>query len=485
MRVIVRSLAGAGMFVAAAYGMTGCATNPVTGQRQLSLVSEGQEIQMGRDGAAQVEAQIGLVEDAALQQYVQRIGRSLAATSERPNLPWNFGVVNDPTPNAFALPGGFIYVTRGLLPLMENEAELATVIGHEIGHVTAKHSVTQMSNAQLAQIGLGLGSILAPGVADRVGGLAGAGLQLLFLKYGRDDERQADELGFNYALANRYDVREMADVFVALGRTGEAAGQSPIPTWAASHPSSGERVETARARAAALPANTGALNSNEAEFNTRLDNMIYGENPREGFFRNGVFLHPDLKFQIAFPQGWQTQNTTQAVFAGSPQQDAVMQLTLAQGTAAQAAQQFASQQGLQVLQSSQQNINGNPGAVVAFQATTQDGAVRGLVGFVTYGGSTYQVLGYSTAQRYGAYERTFANVIGSFNRLTDAAALNVQPRRLDTIRLDRAMTLSAFNQRYPSTIPMAELAIINQVEGASSTLPSGSYAKRVTGGPPS
>ena len=190
-------------FAAVVSATAGCATNPVTGQRQLSLISEGQEIEMGREGAAQVEAQIGLVDDAALQQYVQRIGKALASKSERPNLPWNFGVVNDPTPNAFALPGGFIYVTRGLLPLMQNEAELATVIGHEIGHVTAKHSVTQMSNAQLAQIGLGIGSILAPAVADRVGGLAGAGLQLLFLKYGRDDERQADELGFNYALANR------------------------------------------------------------------------------------------------------------------------------------------------------------------------------------------------------------------------------------------------------------------------------------------
>ena len=470
-------------FAAGVSATAGCATNPVTGQRQLSLISEGQEIEMGREGAAQVEAQIGLVDDAALQQYVQRIGKALASKSERPNLPWNFGVVNDPTPNAFALPGGFIYVTRGLLPLMQNEAELATVIGHEIGHVTAKHSVTQMSNAQLAQIGLGIGSILAPAVADRVGGLAGAGLQLLFLKYGRDDERQADELGFNYALANRYDVRQMADVFVALGRTGELEGQSPIPTWAASHPSSAERVDNARARASALPAGTGSLTSNEAEFNTRIDGIIYGENPREGFFRNTLFLHPDLKFQVAFPQGWQTQNTTQAVFAGSPQQDAVMQLTLAQGSATQAAQQFASQQGIQVLQSAQQNINGNPGAVVAFQAAQQQGTVRGLAGFVTYGGNTYQILGYSTAQRYGVYERAFANVISSFDRLTDASALNAQPRRLDTVRLDRAMTLSAFNQRYPSTIPISELAIINQVDGASSTLPAGSYGKRVTGGP--
>src|SRR3954470_8840091 len=120
--------------------LAGCATNPVTGQRQISLVSQSQEIQMGQQGAAEVEQSIGLVDNNALQQYVQRVGASLAATSERPELPWQYRVVNDPTPNAFALPGGFIFVTRGLLPLMQNEAELATVLGHETGHVTAKHS---------------------------------------------------------------------------------------------------------------------------------------------------------------------------------------------------------------------------------------------------------------------------------------------------------------------------------------------------------
>jgi predicted Zn-dependent protease len=185
---------------------------------------------------------------------------------------------------------------------------------------------------------------------------------------------------------------------------------------------------------------------------------------------------------MQFPQGWKTQNTTQAVFAGSPQQDAVMQMTIAQGSPQQAAQQFASQQGLTVLQASNQNINGNAASVVAFEASADQGVVRGLVGFVGYGGATYQILGYTPAQQFNAYERVFANVIGSFSRLTDATALNVQPNKLNMIRLDRAMTLSAFNQRYPSTIPLTELAIINQVEGPGSMLAAGSYAKRVTGG---
>ena len=481
MRGTIGKLAAGTTLVMTLAASGGCATNPVTGERQISLISEAQEVQMGREAATQVEQQLGLVEDQAMQQYVQRVGATLAATSERPNLPWQFRVVNDPVPNAFALPGGFIFVTRGLLPLMQSEAELASVLGHEIGHVTAKHSVSQMSRAQLAQIGLGIGSILSSTV-EKYGGLASAGLQLMFLKYGRDDERQADELGFKYALANRYDVREMADVFIALARVGETEGQSPLPSWASTHPAPEERVQASRSRAAQLPANTGTLTSNEAQYNGIIDGLVYGENPREGFFRGSQFLHPDMRFQLQFPQGWKTQNTTQAVFAGSPQEDAVMQLTLAQGSPAQAAQQFTSQQGIRTLQANQQSINGNPGALVAFEAASDQGNVRGLVGWVQYSGSTFQILGYSGAQQFATYERVFANVIGSFTRLTDATALNVQPAKLNTVRLDRAMTLAQFNQRYPSTIPIAQLAIINQVEGANSTMASGSYGKQVVGG---
>ncbi|HEX8832179.1 MAG TPA: M48 family metalloprotease, partial [Longimicrobium sp.] len=143
----------------------GCATNPVTGRRQLSLVPEGQEIQMGQQAAVQVSREIGLVPDSALQRYVQGLGATLGAASERPALPWTFRVVDDPTPNAFALPGGYIFLTRGMMALMNSEAELVTVLGHEIGHVTARHSVQQISRAQLAQVGLGLGAVLSPTIA--------------------------------------------------------------------------------------------------------------------------------------------------------------------------------------------------------------------------------------------------------------------------------------------------------------------------------
>src|SRR5262245_33031923 len=170
--------------------LTSCAVNPVTGQRELSLVSEGQEIQMGREADGQISQSLGLYPDSAWQRYVASVGARMTSASERPALPWTIRVLNDPIINAFALPGGYVYVTRGILAYLTSEAELAGVLGHEIGHVTARHGAQQATRAQIAQVGLGVGAILAPPELRGVAQAAGAGVSLLFLRYGRDAERQ-------------------------------------------------------------------------------------------------------------------------------------------------------------------------------------------------------------------------------------------------------------------------------------------------------
>jgi predicted Zn-dependent protease len=460
---------------------TGCATNPVTGERQLSLVSESQEIQMGQEAAQQAEQSIGLVDNAALQSYVHRIGAAMAAQSERPNLPWTFRVVDDPTPNAFALPGGYIFVTRGLLNLMRSEAELASVLGHEIGHVTAKHSVTLMSRAQIAQLGLGLGSIFVPAIAE-YGQLAGAGLQLLFLSYGRDAERQADDLGFRYALQQNYDVRDMVNVFAQLARASQAAGQSPLPMWLASHPYPEERIERIQLAISTLSRDLGSTNANVNAYMNRIDGLVYGENPRAGFFESSLFLHPDLRFRLAFPQGWKTQNLAQSVTGISQQQDAIMQLTLAAGSETQAANQFFGQQGLTSSQVSRTTINGMPAVTGYFQGQTQDGTIAGIAAFISYDNRTYQILTYTPAQLLQRYDQIFRSAIGSFDRLTDSRALNVQPNRISVVRPTQAMTLAQFNSRYPSTIDLAELALINQLADGNARIPASTPVKRVVAG---
>src|SRR5437868_11822425 len=182
----------------------GCARNPVTGKRQIVLVSESEEIAMGQQSDPQVRQEYGVAEGRPLQDYVAGIGRKLVRVSHRPNLEWRFTVVDSPVVNAFAIPGGYVYITRGILAYLGNEAELAGVMGHEIGHVTARHSVRQITRQELAQLGLGIGSVLSPALGQ-LGNAAGSGLSLMFLRFSRDDEREADRLGVEYATRAAYD----------------------------------------------------------------------------------------------------------------------------------------------------------------------------------------------------------------------------------------------------------------------------------------
>lgn len=431
---------------------------------------------MGQEGAKQVVAAIPPVADDALQRYVSGLGMQLARASERPNLPWSFTVVDDAQVNAFALPGGPIFITRGILSHMNSEAQLVSVLGHEIGHITAKHSVQQMSQAQLAQIGLIAAVIVRPSLAQ-FGDLASQGLGLLFLKFGRDDETQADDLGFRYMTTAGYSPTEMAEMFRTLERLG-GGNEGRVPEWMSTHPDPGNRVQKTldRVAAASLPVN---MKVERDAFLQRTEGLIFGPNPREGFFRQTQFLHPDLKFQLDFPSGWQTQNQATAVVAISPQQDALVVLALA-GTAApnQALSEFMNQQGVQNQGASSGSINGLPAASGAFLAQTEDGVLAGNVAFVALDGRTFRLLAYTPQQRFGAYRGVFGQSLGSFRRLTDPAALNVQPVRVRLVRLPRAMTITEFHQAYPSPIPVAQVALINGV-AANATLPAGTLVKRV------
>jgi predicted Zn-dependent protease len=469
---------GAGAALAVA-----CAVNPVTGKSQLSLVSESQEIDMGRQSAQSVAQTIGYYDDAAVQAYVAGIGMKMAAASERPQLPWEFHVVNDGAVNAFALPGGFIFVTRGLMTSITNEAELATVVGHEIGHVTNRHSVQQISRAQIAQIGLGVGSILNSTVAQ-LGGVFGQGLGVLFLKYSRDAENEADLAGFRYALNQGYDVRQMINMFETIQAVSQlSGGGGRVPEWLATHPDPGNRIQTTEARLDTLHKDLSNAIVRRDEYLQRINGMVYGEDPRQGFFRGALFLHPDLRFQLQFPDGWKTQNTADAVVGASPSQDAMIQLQLAGKTApADAARQFLSQQGVKAGQGTTQSINGLPAASSYFTAQTQQGQVEGLVTFISHGGNTYGILAYTGASGLKTYDQAFRTTAGSFRELKDPAALNVRPARIELVKVDQEMTLAQFQQRYPSTVKIEEVALINGLDGPDATLRPGRQYKRVVAG---
>jgi len=460
--------------------LAACATNPATGKSEISLVSEGQEIALGEQTAASTRASIGLVPDTALQRYIRGLGTRLASSSERAGLPWSFEVIDDPEVNAFAAPGGKIFVTRGILPFLGSEAELTGVLGHEIGHVTARHSARQITRQQLATVGLVAGSILSSDVANAAGGIQ-AGLGVLFLSYSRADESQADELGFRYMRRQHFDVREMPKVFKALARVGQLSGGGKVPTWQSSHPDPEDRAAKAEARVAAVPADSlrGTV-VNRDGYLRAIDGIVFGQNPRQGYFEQQVFLHPDLRFRIDFPPGWQTQNGADAVVAGSPNQDATMQLSLGgQETPDALLQKWSQQQGVQTGGGQRISVNGNPAATAEFQAQDQQGrALAGRVMYLSYGGITYQLLGYTLGNLYPGYAGVFNSSMRSFSQLTDPAALGKQPRKLVMVRLPRAMTVEDFYRLYPSAAKLEVIQAINGV-AAGQTMAAGTMAKRV------
>ncbi|MDH4347532.1 MAG: M48 family metalloprotease [Gemmatimonadota bacterium] len=464
-----------GIALAAAIGS--CAVNPVTGKKELSFVSESQEIEMGRSYSGQIASEMGVYPDSGVQQYVSTIGRRMALASERPKLPWTFHVMDDPQVNAFALPGGYIFVTRGILAHMNSEAELASVVGHEIGHVTARHSVQQMTRTQLAQIGLVAGSIASETFAQYAG-VATQGLGVLFLKYGRDDETQADGLGFRYALDDGYDVREMVAMFQILKRVGARAGQR-IPEWQSSHPDPGNRIERTQQRLAKLTVPLDGRKVNRAGFLKAIDGMVYGDNPRQGYFNGAAFLHPDLAFRVDFPSGWRTANQPAAVVGVSPNRDAQVMLGVQSSVDPETAlRKFLAKEGIQPGQVRRTTIHGNQAATAPFAAQGEGGVLNGRATYVAYAGNTYQLLGVTTAA-LTTWDAAFQSFTGSFRQLTDAKALGVQPNRLAVARVNREMTLAQFNRQYPSVIPMDELALINGVRDSTAVFPAGESVKRV------
>ncbi len=460
-----------------------CATNPATGKSQIMLVSESQEIEIGRQEAAKVVKSMPSVggEPEAL---VRRIGMAMAAKSERPNLPWEFHLLDDETVNAFALPGGFIFITRGIMTYMNNEAELASVIGHEIGHVTGRHSAQQMTNAQLGQVGLVAGMILSPTVRE-MGGALTQGMQLLFLKFGRDDESEADVLGFRYMSNDGYDTRAAASMFETLERTS-GSGSERLPEWQSTHPDPENRVRNALRRVDSVEARGQDLSGstlNADSYMRMLDGMVFGTDPvKQGYVRNGVFYHPELRMQFAFPEGWRTQNRPEGVIAVSPQQDAAMQFAGAAGAgqAQEAAQKFFGQQGLQTANLNTSSINGLPAASGDFRAQLQDGrTVDGTASFIELGNTTYMFMGYG---KQGTSLDPMKSAIRSFKPLTDRRFIDVSPARNAVVKVPRDMTVEQFARQYPSSIPVQQLAVINGVDSTTSILKAGRLAKRVVGG---
>jgi len=441
-----------------------CAQDYVTGKRRLTLVSESQEIAMGAEADPSIVAEFGVYDDENLAAFVDGIGQAMAKVSHRPTLKFTFRVMDSPVVNAFALPGGFVYFTRGILAHFNSEAELAGVMGHEIGHVTAQHGVEQMTKQQLAGIGLLAGTILSEDFR-RFSDVAQTGLGLIFLKYSRDNESESDRLGVEYSTRAGYEAHHMARFFQTISRITEQAGGGP-PTFLSTHPNPDNREQRVEALAtewqAKVPGPKGG--ADRAAYLRRIEGIVYGEDPRQGFVENGYFYHPELRFQFSVPADWHVVNQPSQVQMVSPQKNAAIQFSLGKGASAQeAAQAFAQNSKATVLRSGAAQVNGMRAHVVMSDMQTQDGGVlRVMSYFIEKDGKIYMFHGYTAANLFDGQAPTFERVMKSFDQLRNQAALTKQPRRVKIMTVDQAgdvrQTLTRFGVQEKE---LEDLAILN------------------------
>jgi predicted Zn-dependent protease len=415
------------------FWIASCAINPVTGQRELMLLDEQEEIELGRQVNIQVVQEFGIYDDPELSTYVNDFCQKLAKISHRPNLPYDCKVMDSPVVNAFAVPGGYIYFTRGILAYLNNEAEMIGVMGHELGHVTARHSAQQYSRAQLAQVGLGVGMIFLDYLPAIAGEVAQLGVQMLFLKFSRDNERQSDDLGVEYASRLGYDAEQMANFFNSLDRMRPSSDRSPLPDWFSTHPNPAERNETVSLKAKQWQEKLGLRSPkiNRDEYLRRIEGLVFGENPRQGFVENNIFYHPDLRFEFPVPQGWILQNTPAFIRLVSPNKDAMIIFTISpEGPPKQAALQFTQKNKAEVIESSPTEVNGLPAHRLISEVRSSQGVLTIKSYFIEKEGKVYMFHGFTSPVRFDQYSPTFSITMEKFRELTDPKKLAVKPPRV-------------------------------------------------------
>jgi predicted Zn-dependent protease len=444
-----------------------CVVNPVTGKRQLALISESGEISLGKETDAEIRKQYGVYDDPTLNKYVTRIGMSMAPHTHRPHLEYHFAVLDTPVVNAFAVPGGYVYVTRGILAMMNSEAELAVVLGHELGHVNARHSVAKLSQLMLIQLGLAVGSALSETVA-KLSGAASIGIQLLFLKFSRDDEREADRLGVQYSRSGGYHPGEMIDFFSTLQKLGDLSGGQSLPGFLSTHPLTSERIKNTTALINEEDKN---LKVAQQDYLNSINGLIFGDDPRQGYVEGNAFYHPIMRFSFSFPESWKVQNTPAQVILASKDGNAAVILQAEKSginLSDYARKRAENIQNRQFITENRSTINGLNSFHQTFDVPQQNQAtLRVRMSYIRKGEYIYSFSALSTQNDFSRYNNDFFGVTNSFRELTNPAFINRSPQHLNLIKASGKHTLrEIFNQnRVPQDEDLrTKLAIMNAME---------------------
>lgn len=453
--------------------LNSCAVNPVTGKRQLVLMSEAQEIQLGRDYDPQVLAFFGEYENDEMLTLLQSRADEMGLVSHRPGLQYHVRILDSPVINAFAVPGGYMYMTRGILAQFNNEAELMGVLGHEMGHITARHSVSRQARQTVGQLLL-IGGMIASEEFRRYGEYAMAGMQLLFLSYSREDEREADRLGVEYASRIGFDAKKMADFYQVLVRMNMDSHQGGVPTFLSTHPDPGDRYNAVKQDAARWQEKLGfdEWQVNADDYLALLEGMVYGEDPRQGYVEGNTFYHPDMRFRFGFPSSWKLQNSPTQVQIAPPGGKALMVFTLApDGTLEESAQ--ATLEGLQLnlIDKNRLQVNQLPAIITRSQQTSQNQStgqqqnIQVLSCFIEDGDKNFVFHGVSVREDFSQYVGQFESTMNSFSKLTDPAKINVQPQRvrIQTVAQDDTVA-NTLRRMGVSQNDLKEMAFLNNME---------------------
>ena len=447
-----------------------CVRNPVTGRKQVSFMTEAQEKNIGMQNDPAIVAQFGLYQDTELQDFINKKGQEMVKVSHRPDLGFEFKILDSPVINAFALPGGYVYFTRGIMGHFNNEAQFAGVLGHEIGHVTARHSAEQYTKQTIGQILLIGGLIISPEFRQ-FANEAQQGLGLMFLKFSRGNESESDVLGVEYSSKIGYDASAMADFFQTLDRTMDKGEEGRIPEFMSTHPDPGKRFETVHKLADEWQEEHGAsgLKTNKGSYLRMLDGMIYGEDPKQGYTDNNVFYHPELKFQFPYPSDWKLVNSPIQVQMGPKDGKAMCIFTLSQKkTLKEAKDEIVTQQKLVVQRDLDMTVGGFPAYGMVSDQVNQDAntgksttiAVQTVL--IDYGDMIYVFHGLCDKNDFQKYEQYFDYTMTNFKKLTDPARINVQSEVIKVVSAKNTGTLSRALSDYKMPSKSHEdMAILN------------------------
>jgi predicted Zn-dependent protease len=414
---------------------------PATGEKRYLGFTWQQEGEIGKQVSQEVTALFGVYRDPKVERYVTEVGKRVLATSHlrRPGVdeqirktPVTFGVLDSPIINAMALPGGYVYVTRGMLAHLNNEDQLAAVLAHELGHVAARHAARQAWQQQIGQGLLLGGALLGQGLGlptQNILNLGSMAAQLIFTRYSREDELEADKLGLEYSSAGGYDPREAIGLFQTLNRIQEKEGQG-MPSFLSTHPDPGARIQRIRELTGAQPRDRRPIA--DSRYMNAIEGLVVGEDPRQGFVEGNVFYHPDSRFRFPVPRGFKVINQPTQVVMVEGQNRAVLGFTsTGERSAESAAAKFLSQQGLRTLE----------------------------------------------PQTFSPYRGIFLQTMQGFGETQDPRILNRQPVRLALQSVSRP---GPFRDFIPKTLPAPltpdDVAILNQVD-LSQQMVSGSILK--------